>query len=97
MNRAYERALAAYTPDSQVQKELAGMPNYDREQALQAYVRILRKLRESQKLWLAYRDSACATVKEKYEGGTITALVVPLCRKDLAEQRTKFLRENFGD
>jgi uncharacterized protein YecT (DUF1311 family) len=97
MNRAYERALAAYTPDQQVQKELAGMPKYDREQAIQANVRMLRKLRESQKLWLAYRDSACATVEEKYEGGTITALVVPLCRKDLAGQRKRFLQDNFGN
>jgi uncharacterized protein YecT (DUF1311 family) len=97
MKRAYNHALAVYRPSPQKEKELKGLPTHDQEFARESDKRILRKLMESQRLWMAYRESACAVVEGKYGGGTITALVVPLCKKELTEQRTKWLKDNFGD
>jgi uncharacterized protein YecT (DUF1311 family) len=85
-----------FTPDIQELKEINALPKYDREFALESNRKILRKLRESQKAWYAYRESACGAVEQTYEGGTITALVIPLCKIEITQQRTKFLVKNFG-
>ena len=96
MHRAYQHVRDLYIPDLQEQKEINALPKYDRKEALEYYPKMLRKLNKSQKAWLAYRESACGTIKQKYEGGTITALVVPICKIEMTQSRTKFLEENFG-
>jgi len=78
MQRAYERALTACANSPKERKEREQRAtSYDQGQER----RFLRKLKQSQRLWLAYRESTCGVIEEKYEGGNITAEVVPICKK----------------
>jgi uncharacterized protein YecT (DUF1311 family) len=95
MQKSYQYAQVRFTPDIQELKEINALPKYDREFAFQSNRKMLRKLKKSQKAWFSYRESACGAVEQKYEGGTITALVIPLCKIEITQQRTKFLVENF--
>jgi uncharacterized protein YecT (DUF1311 family) len=97
MQRAFQAALDRNTPNQEEQREISTLPKYDREKALEDNAKMLRKLKESQKAWVAYCEIACGTIAQKYEGGNIVSLVVPLCKIDMTQQRTKFLKENFGE
>jgi uncharacterized protein YecT (DUF1311 family) len=93
MQRAYERALAAFTYTPQDQKELyRGLTKYEEGWDK----RLRRQLKESQRLWLAYCESTCRVLEKEYEGGNITAQVVPVCKRELTEQRTKWLEVSFA-
>jgi uncharacterized protein YecT (DUF1311 family) len=52
-------------------------------------------LRQSQAEWLAYRNSACSSVQHSYDGGTSGSWAAEMCRLELTEQRTKWLKANF--
>lgn len=84
MRRSYDHALSMYTSDPKQQK---GLEKDD----LDWYRRVREKLILSQRNWVAYRKSSCAVIAEQYYGGTIVSVAVPLCQKELAEQRTKWL------
>jgi len=100
MQRAYRSALAAYTHNPEEYKTLYpefSKSKYDMEHQEKADKRVLRKLSESQRLWVAYRESACGAIEEKYEGGTIIGEVVPICKDELTKERTKWLEAQFGE
>ena len=97
MNAAFETALENFTPNSKVQKSWTGpaLPKSEQDDQVKWEARMRQKLRASQEAWLRYRETACATVREMYDGGTIVEVDVPGCKTDLTESRTKFLREYF--
>jgi uncharacterized protein YecT (DUF1311 family) len=100
MQRAYKGALAAYTHSPEEYKTLYpefSESKYDLEHQEETDKRVLRKLRQSQRLWVAYRESACGAIEEKYEGGTIIGEVVPICKDELTKERTKWLEAQFGE
>src|ERR1700722_1585254 len=67
MKLAFDHALALYLPRPEEKNETPVLPKYDREQETKWKKQTLRHLRMSQKAWLAYRESACEAVKDKYE------------------------------
>ena len=83
MQRTYERALTSHSGplSPQEKKELAALPRADRQLELMWRSRMLRRLQESQRLWMAYRDSTCGAYAATYEEGNITASVVPICKR----------------
>jgi len=55
-----------------------------------------RKLRESQKAWIAFRDADCeGAVPMEWSGGTGTSAAVLGCMTDKTDTRTKELAERF--
>jgi uncharacterized protein YecT (DUF1311 family) len=96
LNAALSEALQSYTPRADEQKENAALPRYDRDHEALYERRMRSDLQESQKIWLQYRAAACAAVSDKYDGGTIRPAATSLCKADMTQQRTKFLRDNFG-
>ena len=52
-------------------------------------------LRRSQTEWLAYRDSACSAVEHSYDGGTSASWAAEMCKLELTELRTRWLKSNF--
>jgi uncharacterized protein YecT (DUF1311 family) len=96
LNTALSDALHSYGPTTTEQKGNAALPKYDRDHEAQYEKRMRSDLQESQRIWLQYRAAACAAVSDKYDGGTIGPAATSLCKADMTEQRTKFLRDNFG-
>lgn len=96
MQTAYVRALSLNDPNRKEENSQPLLPKIDRKSMRESRQHMTQKLRDSQRLWLQYREQACGAVEDKYEGGTIVGEVVPLCKIDLTEQRTKFLRVNFS-
>jgi uncharacterized protein YecT (DUF1311 family) len=99
MNAVFEKALETYTPNSQVQKGWTGpaIPKSEQDHQVKWEARMRRDLEASQEAWLKYRATACATVREMYDGGTAAEVDVPGCKADLTESRTIFLRKYFID
>lgn len=56
---------------------------------------VLSGIEESQKRWEQYRDAECAAVAAAYEGASIAPMNIAFCRKNLAEERTKILLQDF--
>ncbi len=81
--------------DPQERKELEKLPKYDREHELMWSKVTLKRLRKSQALWRAYRDSTCAAYAAQFEEGNITGKLVPMCKTELTQQRTKWLQDAF--
>lgn len=95
MNRAFQQALSNYLPSAERDNEAPKMSKLDLELLHEADKRTVRSLRQSQARWLAYRESTCSAVENKYDGGTIIAEAVPACKIELTQQRTDWLRSNF--
>jgi uncharacterized protein YecT (DUF1311 family) len=51
-----------------------------------------RRFIDAQTAWLAYRRADCASVSDKYEGGTLAALVAASCTADRSAQHLKEVR-----
>jgi uncharacterized protein YecT (DUF1311 family) len=51
-----------------------------------------RRLRASQRAWLAYRRSECRSRADRYEGGSLAAVEAAACRLDLGRARLAALR-----
>jgi uncharacterized protein YecT (DUF1311 family) len=51
-----------------------------------------RRFVDAQTAWLAYRHADCASVSDKYEGGTLAGLVAASCTADRSTQRLKDVR-----
>jgi uncharacterized protein YecT (DUF1311 family) len=49
-------------------------------------------LRDSQRAWVAFRDSACTAEGYAYHGGTAEPMVIYSCRARLTQARTEDLR-----
>ena len=56
----------------------------------------LTKLREAQRLWIAYRDANCAAERELYSGGSATSMVYAACMEADTRQRTAELKTIYG-
>ena len=95
LQNAFADALQRYTPKADDLKENALPPPEKAQQA--EYERKMRqRLELSQKMWLQYQSAACAAVSDFYEGGTMGPTAAALCKAEIAKQRAKFLRDNFG-
>lgn len=82
LNRVYKQALAA-VPKRAIE------PPYDAKSWEAA-------LRESQRAWLAYRDSECKTHQSMFwGGGSGTSAVVLGCMTEKTKARTKELTESY--
>jgi uncharacterized protein YecT (DUF1311 family) len=92
---AYAAALRQYSHSSA--EEGTAWPKGDAHDQSQYEGRMRRALIGSQRAWLQYRVTACNSVREMYDGGTITGPAVALCQAELTKQRTKFLRDYFGE
>jgi uncharacterized protein YecT (DUF1311 family) len=55
-----------------------------------------RRLIAAHQLWLAFRKADCTSVSDKYEGGTLAALLAASCAADRSVQRLKDLRAFEG-
>ena len=97
MKLAFDHALETYIPTPEAKKETQMLPKFDREQQIKWEKQMLRDLRKSQIVWLTYRESACGAVRTMYSTGTIAVVAVPLCKAEITNTRTKFLRNYFGD
>jgi uncharacterized protein YecT (DUF1311 family) len=51
-----------------------------------------RQFVTAQRAWLAFRTADCLSVSDKYEGGTLAALVDATCTADRSTQHLKELR-----
>lgn len=49
-------------------------------------------LLEAQRAWIAYRDAHCRSEGYEARGGSLEALLVATCKRDLTEKRTEELR-----
>jgi uncharacterized protein YecT (DUF1311 family) len=92
---AFADALQRYTPKADDMKENAPPPP-ERDQQAEYERRMRQRLELSQKIWLQYQSAACAAVSDFYEGGTMGPTAAALCKAEIAKQRAKFLRDNFG-
>ena len=92
---AFADALQRYTPKADDMKENAPPPP-ERDQQAEYERRMRQRLELSQKIWLQYQSAACAAVSDFYEGGTMGPTAAALCKAEMAKQRAKFLRDNFG-
>lgn len=97
MKLAFDAALRNYTEEHVDTNEKQALPKTEQEEQVRWEAAMLRRVKASQRAWLTYRESACGTVKAMYAGGTIAAVIVPLCKADLTLQRTKFLRDYFPE
>ena len=97
MKGAFGHALEVYIPTAQEKKQTAALPKLDRDRQTDWERKMLRDLRASQNTWLAYRQSACGAAEDMYDGGTISAVAVGLCRAEMTRAQTKFLRDYFGN
>lgn len=95
MNAAFKRALDSYSPIRDKQAS-APLPKSEEADQIKWDLRMQSSLRKSQEAWVRYREIACGTVREMYDGGTMTEVSVPLCKIDLTRERTKFLSSYFG-
>jgi uncharacterized protein YecT (DUF1311 family) len=95
LETALSDALQRYTPKADDTKENAPPPP-ERAQQAEYERRMRQRLELSQKAWLQYQTAACAAVSDFYEGGTMGPTAAALCKAEIAKQRAKFLRDNFG-
>jgi uncharacterized protein YecT (DUF1311 family) len=96
LESAYTDAIQHYTPKADDDANENAPPPPERNQQA-AYERKMREgLTLSQKIWTQYQSSACAAVNDFYEGGTMGPTAAALCKAEIARQRAKFLRDNFG-
>jgi len=95
LETALSDALQRYTPKADDTKENAPPPP-ERAQQAEYERRMRQRLELSQKAWLQYQSAACAAVSDFYEGGTMGPTAAALCKAEIAKQRAKFLRDNFG-
>jgi uncharacterized protein YecT (DUF1311 family) len=95
LQSAFADALQRYTSKADDTKEDAPPPP-QRDQQADYERRMRQRLETSQKMWLQYQSAACAAVSDFYEGGTMGPTAAALCKAEIAKQRAKFLRENFG-
>lgn len=95
LESAFADALQRYTPKADDMKENAPPPP-ERDQQAEYERRMRQRLELSQKIWLQYQSAACAAVSDFYEGGTMGPTAAALCKAEIAKQRAKFLRDNFG-
>jgi len=94
LNSAFTDALQHYTPKAD---DSNALPQPERDQQVQYEKKMRQSLELSQKMWLQYQSAACAAVSDMYEGGTMGPTAVANCKAEIAKQRAKFLRENFGE
>ena len=59
MKLAFDHALETYIPTLEEKKDTQMLPKFDREQQTKWEKQMLRDLKKSQIIWLAYRESAC--------------------------------------
>jgi uncharacterized protein YecT (DUF1311 family) len=97
LKEAFAQAVDQYASTADRNRETAAVPNHDRDRQVRWEQRMRRDLNLSQKASLDYRQSACGTVAEMYDGGTIAAVGVPLCKAEMTRARTKFLRDYFDN
>jgi len=97
LNLAFDAALRNYTEGAVKRDEGQPLPKSEEKEQIRWEHTMLRKLRDSQRAWLAYRESACGTVEAMFEGGNIASVAVPFCKADLTAERTKFLRAYFRE
>jgi uncharacterized protein YecT (DUF1311 family) len=95
LQNAFADALQRYTPKADDMKENA-LPPPERDQQAEYERKMRQRLELSQKIWLQYQSAACAAVLDLYEGGTMGPIAATLCKAEIAKQRAKFLRDNFG-
>jgi len=97
--RAQRSNINVQTTRSQRQKadDSNALPQPERDQQVQYEKKMRQSLELSQKMWLQYQSAACAAVSDMYEGGTMGPTAVANCKAEIAIQRAKFLRENFGE
>jgi len=92
MNQTLEQALSEYLRHHN--EDLSATPKI--KQIVEDEDRLtVAALRQSQTEWLAYRDSACSAVEHSYDGGTSASWAAEMCRLELTEQRTRWLKSNF--
>jgi uncharacterized protein YecT (DUF1311 family) len=96
LENAFAGALQRYTPKADETHENA-LPQPERDQQNQYERRMRESLELSQKIWLQYQSAACAAVLNFYEGGITGPTAAALCKAEIAKQRAKFLRDNFGE
>jgi len=77
LNEEYQRAIAfAKIMDADLSDDLKGAE---------------RMLRQAQRDWIKYRDSACEAVQFLARGGTLEPVLVSSCKAKLTRQRTEVL------
>jgi uncharacterized protein YecT (DUF1311 family) len=95
MRLAFRKALETYAPDAAELEEEKHMDKLDRAEAVRYRTAMQHQLRMSQRMWLAYRKEACATVLTMYENGTTGPASEVGCREVLTRERTNHLRSYF--
>jgi uncharacterized protein YecT (DUF1311 family) len=96
LEKALADALQRYTPKPDDAKDDA-LPPPEKSQQAGYESKMRQRLESSQKAWLQYQTAACAAVSDFYEGGTMAPTATALCKAEIAKQRAKFLRDNFGE
>jgi uncharacterized protein YecT (DUF1311 family) len=92
LQSAFADALQRYTPKA----DENAPPPPEKAQQTEYERKMRQRLELSQKMWLQYQTAACAAVSDFYEGGTMGPTAAALCKAEIAKQRAKFLRDNFG-
>ena len=95
LQNALADALNRYTPRADDVKDNT-LPPAERDQQTVYEKKMRQSLELSQKMWLQYQSAACSAVSDFYEGGTMGPTAAALCKAEIAKQRAKFLRDNFG-
>jgi uncharacterized protein YecT (DUF1311 family) len=95
LQSAFTEAIQHYSPAADETSENK-LPRSQRDSHSQYEKTMRDSLELSQKTWLQYRTAACAAVLNIYEGGTMGPVAASLCKAELAKQRARFLRDNFG-
>lgn len=56
-----------------------------------------QKLKESQRLWIQFKEKDCAFNASFYEGGSMQPMVLDICLMNKAQQRTKELKQLMNE
>jgi len=72
---------------------------YKRAMAVAKDMGVDTQLRAAQRAWIPYRDAACATDADIFEGGSLRPLILYTCLAALTQERTRHLIafEQYGD
>lgn len=95
LDKTFKKALAQYTPKAAQATDTTRVPNSIDGREIEWERRIRDDLKASQIAWLRYRESACGSVSDWYDGGTAAEINVPECKTELTRARIKFLRTYF--
>jgi uncharacterized protein YecT (DUF1311 family) len=91
LNKVYRKAMG-YMTDDQARAEKEG----DKRQ-IEYEKTAVESLKNSERVWLTYRDIQCRAAGQQYEGGSMRPMIQSQCLTTLTEHRIADLKSVYED